>query len=90
MAGCWRAKNTASLGSLWLQLLHFLAVLFTSTDLVVSLRQRSPLSRVDKAWGNKKISIEGGCRLSISVKQGWCPAPSCWLPLIQCLFKRGP
>ena len=58
-AAGWRSENPADLGTLWLQLLRFYALELADSDAVVSIRQRQPVTRADKGWNNKKISIEG-------------------------------
>ncbi|XP_037094913.1 terminal uridylyltransferase 7-like [Pollicipes pollicipes] len=57
-AAGWRSENTDDLGLLWLRLLRFYALELTGSKVVVSIRQREPVTCEDKGWGNKKISIE--------------------------------
>ncbi|KAF0297648.1 Terminal uridylyltransferase 4 [Amphibalanus amphitrite] len=56
--GSWRSDNTSDLGTLWLRMLRFYALELSDSDAVVSIRQRELVTRADKGWNSKKISIE--------------------------------
>lgn len=50
--------NTESVGKLWLELFRFYTVGFKMADNVINIRQKHPMSKVEKTW-NKKIAVEG-------------------------------
>ncbi|XP_076309141.1 terminal uridylyltransferase 7-like [Tachypleus tridentatus] len=51
-------KNKESVGSLWFGLLCFYSEEFNFKELVISIRQKSQLTRFHKLWNTKSIAIE--------------------------------
>ncbi|XP_013779979.1 terminal uridylyltransferase 4-like [Limulus polyphemus] len=51
-------KNKESVGALWLGLLCFYSEEFNFKELVISIRQKSQLTRFHKLWNTKSIAIE--------------------------------
>lgn len=53
-----QSRNTESLAELWIGLLRFYTEEFNFKDYVISIRQRTPLTRFEKLWNGRCMAIE--------------------------------
>jgi len=66
----WKTKNKCSLGVLWIKFLSFYAGEWDDQKLVVSIRQKKPLTKFEKMWNSSCIAIEDPFELSHNLGVG--------------------
>lgn len=55
----WKTKNEKSVGFLWVELFRYYSLIYPSSGLVISIRERSPVSVTKRNWRGQKLAIEG-------------------------------
>ncbi|RUS92208.1 hypothetical protein EGW08_000061 [Elysia chlorotica] len=65
-----KGKNTMSVAELWLGFLRFYVEEFNYKDLVVSIRQRAPLTRFEKLWNGTCVAVEDPFDLTHNLGSG--------------------
>ncbi|KAH9362013.1 hypothetical protein HPB48_014952 [Haemaphysalis longicornis] len=72
LQGVWSefGQNNKSVGELWLGLLTFYTEVFNFKEQVVCIRQKAPLTKLQKMWTNKCIAIEDPFDLDHNVGGG--------------------
>ncbi|XP_006824330.1 terminal uridylyltransferase 4-like [Saccoglossus kowalevskii] len=58
LSNVWKCKNESSVGVLWVGLFRFYALEFNMNDIVVCIKQSTPMAKELKKWSTKKITIE--------------------------------
>ena len=53
----WKCDNTEPLGVLWMEMLRFYTVELKYSEVIVCVRQRSPMKRT-KEWPGNRLAIE--------------------------------
>lgn len=65
-----------SLGQLWLGLLQFYAYSFSFNEHVVCIRQKEPLLRSTKNWGNRRLTVEDPFHLNVNLATSLATQPA--------------